>query len=275
MLSKSLTGEEIARELIHVLSVNFSIGPGQLIAAMRDRASVNNVAMRTLKIVYPDLLDVGCFSHTIDRVGEHFKLPLVSEFLTAWITMFSHSTKAKVLWKEQTGKSVLSYSATRWWSKWEVLHQTFLLFGDIERFLNNNPDVGPASRAKLIQFYQDPQKGALLKLELAAITHWGKPFVTATYDLEGDGPLVFSCYETVQAVVASIQVANTPNVNAIARRLSSVESEQQQLIAYAKNCVQPGLDYFSKQPRCSRIRCKLHLLTPLINTDNNIINIIH
>ena len=31
---------------------------GSLIGAMHDRASVNNVAMRTVSIVYPDVLDI-------------------------------------------------------------------------------------------------------------------------------------------------------------------------------------------------------------------------
>ena len=52
-MAKSLTGEELARELISVLSVQYSIGTQQLLAAMKDRASVNEVAVRTLKIVYP------------------------------------------------------------------------------------------------------------------------------------------------------------------------------------------------------------------------------
>ena len=72
MLSKSLAGEEIARELISVLSVNFSIRSTNLLASMRDRASMNNVATQTLKVVYPTIVDVGCFSHTIDHVGEKF-----------------------------------------------------------------------------------------------------------------------------------------------------------------------------------------------------------
>ena len=128
MLSKSLKSEELACELIHVLSVNYSVGPDQVLATMRDRASVNNVAMKTLKVVYPDLIVVGRFAHTIECVGEHFKVPHVSEFFSAWTTMFSLSSKAKLLWKEQTGRFVLSYSATRWWSKWEILHQAFLPF---------------------------------------------------------------------------------------------------------------------------------------------------
>ena len=46
MVVKSLTGEELARELISVLSVNYGIATQHLLAAMRDRASVNEVAVR-------------------------------------------------------------------------------------------------------------------------------------------------------------------------------------------------------------------------------------
>ena len=67
MFSKSLTGEEIARELISVLSVNYSIRSANLLACMRDRASTNSVAVQTLKVVYPTLVDVSCFSHMIDH----------------------------------------------------------------------------------------------------------------------------------------------------------------------------------------------------------------
>ena len=97
MVVKSLTGEELARELISVLSVNYGIATQHLLAAMKDRASVNEVAVRTLKIVYPSLLSVGYFSHTIDRVGEQFCTPHLSEFITSWISLFSHSSKDGLL----------------------------------------------------------------------------------------------------------------------------------------------------------------------------------
>ena len=41
------------------------MGSSYRVATMRDRASINDAAMRTLTIVYPYLLDVGCFSHTL------------------------------------------------------------------------------------------------------------------------------------------------------------------------------------------------------------------
>ena len=75
LLTKSMSGEEIARELINVLSVAYSIDSSRLLACMHDRASTNSVAVGTLQIVYPKLLDVGCFSHTLDRVGEYFTYP--------------------------------------------------------------------------------------------------------------------------------------------------------------------------------------------------------
>ena len=83
MVAKCMTGTELARELISVLSVNYSVPPNTLLAAMRDRASVDNVALRTLKVVYPFVEDVGCFSHTINLAGEHFKVPTLSEFVSS------------------------------------------------------------------------------------------------------------------------------------------------------------------------------------------------
>ena len=35
---------------------------------MHDRASANGVAMQTIKVLYPNLVDIGCYSHTIDHM---------------------------------------------------------------------------------------------------------------------------------------------------------------------------------------------------------------
>ena len=75
-----MTGEEIARELISTLSVQYN-----------DCASTNNVALKTLKVVYPTVVDVGCISHTLDLVGEKFTTPNLNECSTWWVSLFSHS----------------------------------------------------------------------------------------------------------------------------------------------------------------------------------------
>ena len=115
LLKKSMTGGELARILISTLSTTLSIESHTLVAAMRDRASVNNVAMRTLALIYPD---IGCFSHTIDHVGEKFNVPLLTK---TWISLFSKSPKARLSWKAYSNRPVPTYSETRWWSRWEVM----------------------------------------------------------------------------------------------------------------------------------------------------------
>jgi len=88
LLSKSLTGKEIAHELVQILSVCYGISSDYLVAAMRDRPSVNSVAMKTVKIIYTNALDVGCFSHAFDRVGEHFNILTLTEFIGNWLSLF-------------------------------------------------------------------------------------------------------------------------------------------------------------------------------------------
>ena len=251
LLAKSMCGDEVARELVSILSTELSIPGGKLVAAMRDRASTNGVAMRTLKIVYPNLLDIGCYSHTIDHVGEQFVTPVLEEFAKAWFGLFAHSPKARLLWRERTGCSVATYSETRWWSRWEVLKQVMLLFGDVAPFLREN-EIAPANRGKILAILDDPQKYSCLQVELAVVIDVGEHFVKATYSLEGDGPLVFSCFEVLSAVNASIHAAHMPNTQAVVQRLiratgrGSTISAQQWLM-YAKKCVEPGLNYFQKK----------------------------
>lgn len=66
----------------------------------------------------------------------------------------------------------------------------------------------------------DTSKRGLLKLELAAVIDLGSHFVKATYNLEGDGPLVLKCYEIIEEVKAALQAAHYPNVTAVAEMLA-------------------------------------------------------
>ena len=137
LLAKSFTGEECARQLVTAISTELSISPELVVAAMRDRARVNDVAMRTISVIYHRMMDVRCFSHTIDHVGERMTTPIIDDFIKGWIGLFAHSPKARLAWRTQTGLSVPSYSATRWWSKFEVIEQFHNMFGDVTLFLNN------------------------------------------------------------------------------------------------------------------------------------------
>lgn len=168
--------------------------------------------------------------------------------MLAWLSLFSHSAKAKMLWREQTRVPIRSYCPTRWWSKWECTRQILELFPGVDIFLRSNEEFLTTTRSKLLTFLNDPQKRALLKVELAALVDFGLHFVNTTYKLEGDGPLIFECYEAVSALTAAVNLANYPNLDAISKEISggNVVTEQQ-LIAYGKACVNPAIQYYQER----------------------------
>ena len=244
LLEKSLTGEEVARLLVEVLSAKLGIVSNLVVAAMRDRASVNNVAMRTVAVLYNCIMDVGCFSHTLDHVGEKMCTPNLDKFIRSWIQMFSHSPKTRLAWTSQTGLSPPSYSATRWWSKFEVMHKVHDAFGDVVTFLDKD-DLPPATSGKLLAILNDAAKCRKLKMELAMTVDSMLPFVKATYELEGDGLLALSAYRQISKLYTTISAQNFPNVKAIARKESNGNAlNERQLIDYANVCVQPAYEYF-------------------------------
>ena len=78
LLAKSMNGYEIACELVSVLQVQYDVAPRSLVAAMHDRAAVNSVAMTYVRVMYPSLLDIGCFSHTLNNAGSKFNTPILN-----------------------------------------------------------------------------------------------------------------------------------------------------------------------------------------------------
>ncbi|KAK3737632.1 hypothetical protein QZH41_006457 [Actinostola sp. cb2023] len=222
--------------------------PGALLAAMKDGASVNKAALQQVKFFFPQLLDVTCFSHTIDNVGKHFEFRVLDTFAQYWVSMFSHSAAVRLAWKTKTGTAMRSYSPTRWWSKWETMKQVLDYFGDVEPFLRENDQLVPATRVHLLEIFNSPADSKDLELELAAFVDGGNHFVSATYYLEGDGPLVFSCYERLATVSHSVALANYPNVEGVARRQANGNVPVfNQLVARAKACINPGLQFYQRK----------------------------
>lgn len=57
LLKSSVNGDELARIIIEVLHRKINIQENSLLAAMRDRASVNTKALQTVSVLYPDMID--------------------------------------------------------------------------------------------------------------------------------------------------------------------------------------------------------------------------
>ena len=244
LLSKSMTGEELARQIISVLSTELSIPSSLVIAASRDRASVNEVAMRTVTIVYNNIMDIGCYSHTLDNVGGHMQTPTLDKFVKAWIALFSHSPKSRLLWRMHSGLAPPSFSPTRWWSKYEVIAQLHAAFSNVMSFLQTS-ELPATTVRKMTDILNNAGLYRKLKIELAVTVDAMGAFVKATYDLEGDGPLSLTAYERIRSLYAHIAANHFPNVTAVIAELANGDSSRgQQLILYSKACVQPAYAYF-------------------------------
>ena len=94
-------------------------------------------------------------------------------------------------------------------------------FGDVLPFLEENPDLAPATRRKLLSIFQDSQKNSKFRLELAAVIDAEERFVKATYKLEGDGVLGFSCFDVLASLTVRIRTAYFPNLTAVYTRVSA------------------------------------------------------
>ena len=82
LITKSICGNELAREIINVPSITYGIHATNLVAVIKDGASVNGAAMWTVGVVYPEAAGITCFSHILNGVGEHFSMPNFSDLLT-------------------------------------------------------------------------------------------------------------------------------------------------------------------------------------------------
>ena len=78
----------------------------------------------------------------------------------------------------------------------------------------------PASRPNLLDIFDDHQDAQDLHLELAAVVDAGVHIVCVTYFLEGDGPLIFSCYERLSTVAHAVAVEHCPNTTAVAGEIA-------------------------------------------------------
>ncbi|KAK3721851.1 hypothetical protein QZH41_002279 [Actinostola sp. cb2023] len=236
VLARSLNAEQLAQRLIQCLAVDYGITPPHLLAAMRDSAAVNEAALRQIGFYFPNMFNVKCFSHTIDNAGKHFEFSVLDTFSRYWSTMFALSPAARLAWKTKTGTSMKLKSDTRWWSLFEVLDLVSKYYGDVEPFLREN-DLSPMCRAKLLEIFDDPEATRDLEMELAAMIDAGRHFVCATYYLEGDGPLVFSCYERLSTLAHAIAIEAYPNAEAKARQHAGLVQELPNYLASADGTV--------------------------------------
>ena len=115
-------------------------------------------------------------------------------------------------------------------------------------FLQDNENLSPLIRQRLLEIVNDPEDLQDLRLELGVMVDVGVHFVNATYYLEGDRPLIFTGFERLSTVLHVVTVGHYPSTLAIAREIANGDAALQNwLITQAKDCVQPGLNFFQQK----------------------------
>ena len=128
------------------------------------------------------------------------------------------------------------------------MKQVLEYFGDLEPFLREKNHLVPATRRQLLDIFNDPSDVKDLKLELAGLVDGGSHLVTATYYLEGDGPLIFTCYERLATVAHSVTVDAYPSLEGVARQQANGNLPlYNQLVTRTKACKTPGFLFFQRK----------------------------
>jgi hypothetical protein len=87
--------------------------------------------------------------------------PILYKFTKHWISLFSHSPKVRLAWTSRTGFTSPSYSAAKWWSRFEVIHQLHNRFGDVSEFLRVNTELPAATTKKMVVSNDSRWHGAI------------------------------------------------------------------------------------------------------------------
>ena len=183
---------------------------GGLLAINRDRAMVNTKAAKIVSYMYLGVMDLECLPHTFNKVGEKMPLAHLTSFRDdLMIALNSQAFKAHCM--TFIDKPIRKPSATRWWSTWEMYS---LLLSDMiqqqdgsrvsyfDRLLQAfhavvNPRTGNIDAdgvhadsvrvLRLVEFAQTVDDVEFVLLELTVTVGVMRPFVQATYALEGAG----------------------------------------------------------------------------------------
>lgn len=138
-----------------------------MIGTMRDWASVNDIAMRTVQVIYPKALDIWRMNSL--QHGWHY---------------FHTVLKSQLLWQSRVARSVKSPSKhdSVQVGKWSIKLLEF--FGNVEPFLTKNNDLGPHSCTRMLSLLQDSVRKTTFMAEMTATVDTGREFVKTTYSMK-------------------------------------------------------------------------------------------
>ena len=210
---------------------------GNVVGFQKDRCSVNTLASTFLCQCYVKSRDLGCFSHTLTHVGEHFMVVLLKKFKEDLCGLMSSSHYMRNHWAKSLEESFNRPGNTRWWATWEVYFFYIGRWDDCVLCVLTSsgdgrvPDDG-ARINRLRAILTNPVTCALLKFEMGIVVLVGKMFVSATYLAEGDGPTALVVYDLVNNInircTSHLQNMSFPGADVIVQAYAEALLDEQQ-----------------------------------------------
>jgi hypothetical protein len=162
-----------------------------------------------------------CISHCTNNAGDQANFPT---FATVWLLLMKvfMSDNAKILWERTTQCAWLSYSTTRWFSKYDVVERVFQYFGDVpallEMMVQNN--VSPASAGKLLNLLEDGSTKWHARIELSAYVECLFYLRNFCYRMEGNGDLIFTAATSIDELFETFPNRSLPMMPSTERLIS-------------------------------------------------------
>jgi hypothetical protein len=199
LLNASLTGQTCAALLNEQITRKLGMDPKYLGFSMRDRASVNELAMELLKVFYPDLTDIGCISHAYNNTSDRFEAPQLKLFEEKFTCCVKLSQKAKFIYKKLMERFPKTGSRTRWWSRWETMNEIMLFWPQVHLWVDECTELDMCENSMAVMrdlLYGNSRED--LQVQLATVIDVGERLVKSTYKLEGDGMLAPFAYNIMR-----------------------------------------------------------------------------
>jgi hypothetical protein len=226
---EAFTGKHNAAGLVHLLNrllVDLGVDagdslsdppkPSQLLGCQRDREATNAAASEGLVKMHHCAFNLECCSHALNKVGENLRTPNLVVFKDQ-LAIACNSSAFRDHCRQYVPRAFRKPSSIRWWSVWELYSSL------LEHARENGPlifdlylEAFRAARdasgrivvegatedsvriGRLADFANDNAAVDAVRLELVAIVAIGRPFVQATYALEGAGCCSLEAYKWLQ-----------------------------------------------------------------------------
>lgn len=201
-----LVTEHLSRVGIKLLSVVF-VNSDRASVCIKAAKELNPPALLREANNRRDLsIHIGCFCHTLNNAGLKMRKGTreLWIFTKSWNKMVSTSASAATYFKEKYGVRPKSYSATRWWSWWEIvvfLKENFACIPQFLRVMEQKKWSTKSVTKMLDVIRQDNEHGRWrLEMQIYVTVNAGRFFCTTSYLLETKGfiaPFVFGLIQRV------------------------------------------------------------------------------